>query len=482
MKRMMNIGATVSAVCVLSTMFATTAFAATQNPGSTVSAAYVANAPLKAGALGKLQQTSNVSNNPGAQSSHSIKVSNVSVNGSQIEVTGYVNGTEGKKTPFDLQGTLGKGNVSGVVFGTVTDKTKNFKVIRFEVDSTPTNDIWYSSSAGTAKVPYMALYLEQSGTRNMTFAEAPAVSLLGKQNLNKVQSNSSSYSLAPLASRLWIEGAFTPDSVTKTSKASNPGLISPMTTYSNPKSQSYYIASTYNYAGNKVTDTLNYQESWYELTGYGANETAEWKVTSYTWDEYNIYTGAYEQTLTNQMTGWEIGGGGNSTTKNVGIKLYLNPYNYGPTPALGMNYITGGATWTKPYSGPSLSLGVGYSVPYTPLSVNLTLPKNGGTFTSSGTHIDQNLVDTGMGRTADWYLDGSSNQFLRQPGDNVTITSQISPISSSNPVTSANIQATVGFVYEIYNQFEPSTSGSGTGVDHGTYVDNHSWVFNQANH
>jgi len=465
----------IASLGLLSLAFTSTpTLAATHSSNAAIHTVYLPNVPMKAGTLGSTNAAAIASNSANASTTpvekNTVTITDASVNGSAIQLSGYVTNASGTQTPFHLVGTLGQGTANGEVFANVSDTTGNFQVVRFEIDSEPSHDMWYNATAAdSSTVPYMALYLEQSGTRNMTFAEGSAASFLGAANVETIYSNVASYAKAPIRDQLWLEAAFQPDSQTRSVKPSSATLsASPSTTYAYPHSQEVIYSEGFNFAGYYASDSIELMEYWDQPNGTGGNQTAELQVAGFTWAEYTSESGTYIQTLTNQFTGWEIGAGGSGSTGNVGIKYYI------PQP-LGIINTVGGAEWTI-NNGVSLSWGLGYSIPDSPIEFNLNVGsiKTGSTTSTSASQLDQ---DDLLGHEADFFFNGDSNNYLQAIGQNVTATFTIE-LPSPSSVTSET--ATIQFCYEPYESLYPRSTG-GEGQSYGNMTDPYSWTLNPNN-
>jgi hypothetical protein len=433
------LGIMVSASLLLAmSVFPSQVEAATRIPSRQALASTIDNISQTAGNL-----------NVDSADSNNVQFGTVTVNGANVEIIGSL-GTD-TSSSFDLVGTLSKGIVSTRVDGELTDKLNNFTVERFELLSDPDHSILMNQNL-TGEV--LALYLEENGTKNVSFIECQASSVFTDQQLSDITSNYNNYAKAPKSVSLWEEKMFHPDSHTKktienpsTNSLATNNLVSspiPMTnvqypSYTDSYSDSYYIF------GYNVTDTIDVGYSAAEPSADGLNIMGELSVQGYDWNESN------GTDLKNVETGFELGSRGTpaqvvlSVSSPAGIESQLFD---GKVEHVGNGSISATICW---------------GIPYTPICLTLNFPDiQSETITGNGT-ATQSL--TMMKGTATSSAKLSNSAYLQVQGDNLTSQWNIGTTGSAK---TANITAAITYLYDLYNTNNED--------DWGQQFDNLSWT------
>jgi hypothetical protein len=398
-------------------------------------ASTIENIPSSAGSL-----------NVSSSSNDNVKFGNVTINGSNIEITGSM-GT-GSSANFDLVGTLYDGIVSTRVDGVLTDKLHNFNVERFELLTDPQHSILINKNL-TGEV--LALYLEESGTRNVSFIECEASTVFSSQQISDISNASSNYLPAPKSASLWEETMFQPDSRAhnKVSNLSVNNLIVSPTPMTNSVPVSYIDAysNSYEIFGYNVTDTIDVGYAAQEPNNDGGSITGTLSVKGYDLNESN------GTDLKNVNTGFEIG------AKSPGSYVILSVQS--PT---GITTEQFDGTVEHVGSG-SISASVCWGIPYTPICLNLSFPSVSRK-TIDGNGGGQTLTATQGSNTAAASI-GSGSDYLQYIGDNLTA---VWKIATQGTASAKNITANITYVYDLYNQNDNG------GYDWGKQFDTLSWT------
>lgn len=164
--------------------------------------------------------------------------------------------------------------------------------------------------------------------------------------------------------------------------------------------------------------------------------------------------GTHITDLQNQVTYWEIGGNG-----KVGTQLST------PTPDL-IQSVSGSVGYTHS-SGASISLGIGYTIPYTPLSINMNWNKTEPASTSNNPGSES--YSTIGGQDGGWWFDGSSSNYMNQIGQELDSGYAVAKGSGNSPAT---VTYELDFVYDMYN------AGDNGGTDEGNNLDPYTWTVN----
>ena len=363
-----------------------------------------------------------------------------------------------------------------------TIRQEIFTVLRFEISNNSRRDIFYDTAAQTAKVPYIALYLERPGTRNIIFTEAPASSLLGSAVVNTIES--STYPLAPMNDQLWMESIFKPERMTKTivshqvktvaSPVSGSPNTSSATVSANSSSitnlvqqQEAYTAYYYDF-GYNVADTITIQENTTEPNG-PATATGQLCVAGWDWNETEL-NGTPGPDLINKMTNWEIGpnniSSGNPGTAGITMSV--------PAPDA-IQSVSGSARWTST-NGFSINWALSYNAPYTPLNATLVWPSQATSGTSSGS-ASLTWYPVNNAGEAPWYLNGNQGNYIQMYSTN--------PSQPSGDVINAGFQldqktasSSTSATYEIEYIYDIQSGPQNNTTDWGEQVDPFSWTAN----
>jgi len=180
--------------------------------GTTISAVQVSNMPSKGGDLGVPGQAATAAVNSSTSQS-AVTIVSADSAGSKLNLAGSAVPAHGMAIPFNLAGGLYRDLAPSRIDADLRDATGNFDVLRFQIELSPGHGIFASSAARSSSQPFLALYLERVGTRDVTFVEAPAAQLLGQDALDRIVASRGQLGLAPTSATLWVERMFAPDSV-----------------------------------------------------------------------------------------------------------------------------------------------------------------------------------------------------------------------------------------------------------------------------
>lgn len=370
-------------------------------------------------------------------------ISQVSLKGSSLTLVGSARNNVGSSIPFTLQGHLfrGLGINSGRIYGSMVDSTGHFKVLRCEIVNNPAKGLMATATAKHARTPYIAIYLEQTGTRNMTLIEAPAKKILGVSNLTRIESAYTHYAIAPQRDILWPELMFLPDTVTQgttvhpksanAAQSNSVSVIQPQTAY-NMYNYPYYTA-TYYILGYTVTDSIYLaEEVTYPLRTSQGPITGSIKVIGTSYDESN---GTHLN-----ATAWRIGGQG-----PLGVKLTV-PQNSSQRIQWenAAGYLENSGHWTINFSYSLQWEGFGASLSYV----------NGGRVP-----LNSSNVDPFGSYVADFYT--QSGQYLTTVGDYLAANWTAPQYGSlGGPMY---VWDRCDFIYNLYNFLQ-----NGNGTNYGT--------------
>ncbi len=159
-----------------------------------------------------------------------------------------------------------------------------------------------------------------------------------------------------------------------------------------------------------------------------------------------------------KQTGWEVGGGGNGSTRNVGISLYT------PSP-LATSSVLGSASWEHA-SGFGVRLGIGFNAYVFESSLTWPLYQ---AITTDGSQLSMTLSNTKNSQDTGWYMKADSYNYLQLVGQQVDAQFEYDlPASTS----STSVTVRVDFRYDMYNSLDGS--GYNAGMQDNTY----SWSIN----
>jgi hypothetical protein len=400
--------------------------AAASLPTKQAFASTINNIPELAGNL-------NVSNS----STDNVQFGNVTINGSNIEITGSTG--NGTATNFDLIGTLYKGIVSTRIDGVLTDKLNNFKVDRFELLSDPQHSILMNKNL-TGNV--LALYLQKNGTRNVSFIECEASTVFSDQQLSNINSASENYLPAPNTASLWEEAMFQPDSHThnRVSNLLMNNLIASPTPLSNSKITSYndsYVDYYYIF-GYYVNDTITLNLKTSEPTDDTAHITGTLSIAALDWNESNGID------VKNSATGFEVG----FKSPGAGLKLTV------PSPAgIEEEWFDG---TVEHAGGVQISADIGWTIPYTPIDLSLSLTNSYNGSINGGS---QTFKTINAAHEASAYI--PSGEYLQSVGDELDAAWSISNYYG----TATTITPTISYIFNLYNGLDNGGDNWGTESD-----------------
>jgi hypothetical protein len=334
--------------------------------------------------------------------------------------------------------------------------------------------LFFTPAAKSSTGMYLAIYLEHEGTRDITFIEAPAATLLGAPLLASLEADNASFASAPAADTFWVEAMFTPDGVIH---ANLPGPVNPTLVYNPGKSAALPAvmpAATVRPLSSGVEPPLNnypwYAESYYafgatvydamelqEQLEYGPTTSSDVFATIYPiYEDFNNSNG-----LNLYYSDWEVGGRG-----PLGIKLTVPNVGYPSSggSAQGSQRVqyeqVGGqlersSSWSISYSFSTAFLGVSAALSY----------NNGGTV-QLGAGANEYI---GGDYEADMY--SPSGDYMNYAGptngnesghDNFNVRFTAPRYTGDGP--NENEIDTVSWIYDMYN--------SGNLQNLGTEIDN----------
>lgn len=465
MKVKMTIFSMLSSAALLSMGITPTALA-NSTQSEQISTISVNNVPMKAGELGSLagNRPTNAQNTQSAAmatqvqantSDSTVDITNASVSGSTVNaLSGSVIDTNGTATPFNFTGTLYKDPVSGRIDAGLTDSLGNYKIVRFQIINDPSKGIFYSQAAQSSHAPYLAMYLEKNGTRDITFLETPVANVFGTATWNTIESNANSFADAPKADVFWVEGLFQPDSVThgssSTPKYSHPGQLS---NTSNMTFEPDSVATEYNYP----YYTVNYY-----TFGYTVQDTMqlEEKVTYPSSTSSSTITGRLDVWYTDydesdgidlDQSAWEVGGDG-----SAGMKLTCPN---GKSQRIQWESVAGqleqSGSWSINWSYSASYAGASLTLAYTPEE---RIPLNGGgNQDTNGAYIGSFYTSSGD------YLNYEGNPTTNAGQDYLSVNWEAPRYSQYG--AAGNVTDNVDFVYNMYNSLQNA------GTNHGSYRD-----------
>ncbi len=463
-------GYTVGAFVMLSSLMPTLAMASPLST-HTFRSISIMDAPMTAGQLGLLgnsmhsylidsSQTNNFMKSMKTNVSSSVvDLGHITLNGShEISIEGKVESQNGTAIPFSLSGTLYKDPVAGVIDGSLRDKFGNFNVMRFQIVSNPSKGIFYSASAKLSHHAYLALYLEQKGTRNMVFLEAPAAKVFGEATWHRIKEFSKTFSNAPKSDVFWIERMFIPDKFVHRTSANPiipignkihstvPTVPSPDTNL-RPQTVGYpvyhfpFFQATYDIFGYSVTDSMELEEK----VSYPTN-TNDGTITGRLSVIYTRYDESNGTDL--DESAFEIGADGVD-----GIKLTV-PDHY--PQRIQWESVAGQlerqGTWTVNASYSVTWAGASLTLAYRPTS-EVTL--NAGTEDCNGAYVADYYTNSGE------YLNYEGNPYTNAGQDYLSVDWQAPRYLQYGGPT--NVTDNVDFIYNVYNAYQNG------GTDYGTY-------------
>ncbi|MCL4520352.1 MAG: hypothetical protein M1415_01990 [Firmicutes bacterium] len=433
MKRLSTLGSFASVLCLAGSIALAvpiTEAATVGTPTAQLSAISIANVPTTGAALGTLSSVVSQTSTGLTTITSPVTIQSAAVNGSDLSLTGTVNAI-----PFALSGPLYQGAAPGTIEGSLTDATGHFVILRCEIVNQPATGMWLTSTAATAQVPYLGLYLEQAGTRNITFIEAPAATILGTSVVNSIESTYETYPVAPKADSLWLERMMLPNTVqTTSSPVSN--TVSPAGDSTTSQIKTY--SSTYQFAGSTFTDTIkdNIGVTYPPDTSASGSALAQVRVT---------YTHISESNGTQlDETGYQLGGHG-----PLGVKLTVPD---GKSQRMKSAILAGNGNVHG-----SWSVSAGYSVSWEGFGADISYTPGGtGTFSSGLTW------DAPTGGTYLAYMKTpSSGEYLNTDGQYLGVTFYDPRYNADGPAEDVTDRA--DFVYDLYN-----TLYDGSGYNFGT--------------
>lgn len=258
-----------------------------------------------------------------AQDQASVSVSEVSLTGATVnDLAGTVTTADGTSLPFSLSGTLFSDPSGSMIDGTLVDQTGTFSVLRFQIVNNPSIGIFYTDSAKSSTSPYLALYLERAGTRDVTFIECPAATLFGTSMLADLETDSTSFAPAPHADIFWIESMFVPDGVihkeltgpiapgtvyNPTVNGGAPSVVRPLTVAGTKYNYPFY-SDYYEFNNAYITDSIELEE----YVQYPTNTNSP--IVADFFPDYTDFSNS--NGLNVWYTDWQVGGNG-----ALGIKL-----------------------------------------------------------------------------------------------------------------------------------------------------------------
>jgi len=254
MKRSATLFSLASAACLVAgclTFTVPSVNAATiSGTAASFSALSIANVPTTGAALGTLAAVAGQTSTGVATQAVPVTIQRAKLTGNTLSLAGMVHATS-----FALSGRLYQGAAPGTIEGSLTDSTGNFVVLRCEIVNHPSTGMWLTSKAATADVPYLGLYLEQTGTRHITFIEEPASTLLSAKVVHTIESSYTTYAPAPAMDSLWLERMMLPNAVQTRSTTPVPNAaVAPDGVTSTSAYKTY--SATYQFAGSTFTDTI----------------------------------------------------------------------------------------------------------------------------------------------------------------------------------------------------------------------------------
>lgn len=364
-----------------------------------------------------------------------INLSEVKISGTTILMRGQVTEADGKVAPFALSGAMYKGLEAGQILGQLADTLGNFDVAHLGIDTaaSKSHELFVGQNALSISGNIVSLYLFNKNTRHATILEAPTSQVLGGTDFADSTSAGNSFSTASPELVLWFEKYFSPDK-SETTHAStvhkeftNSSVVSPFATYTVYDWYTGYNDSYNDASGTSVTDSISL-----DLTVKIPSNVSTGGVT----DQKMEVTGASYNAggnIHNGFTGWEV--------TNVQQKLQLA--------GTGRNqYINQSIESAQMKSaGITASISTGYTVPYTPFSVNFSFNGNGSTTLGNGVTswplYDQNA--------ATFFPSG---KFLQNVGDYYDTQWSTFVATGYAGTTNANY---VAWEWDLWNQFSGHT-------------------------
>lgn len=339
-------------------------------------------------------------------------------------------------TSFALSGHLYQGAAPGTIEGSLTNSTGHFVVLRCEIVNHPSTGMWLTSNAATADVPYLGLYLEQAGTRHITFIEESASTVLSSQVVKTIESSYTTYAAAPAINSLWLERMMLPNAVHTRSTTPIPNAVAPDGV--TPTSADKTYSATYQFAGSTFTDTIEAEISvtYPPDTSSSGSALAQTRV---------VYTHISESNGTQlDKTGYQLGGHG-----PLGVKLTVPD---------GQSQRIESATLAGNGNVPgSWTVSAGYSLAWEGFGADISYTYGGtGTF-SSGLTWDA----PAQGAYLAYMKAPTSGEYLNTDGQYLGVRFYDSRYNQDGPAENVTDRANV--VYDLYN-----TLYNGSGYNFGT--------------
>jgi len=422
--------------------------------GTTISAVRVSTVPSKAGDLGIPGQAATGTSGQAATSAVSgsttqstVEVMNAAVTGSTLDLTGSAIQANGTVIPFNLTGGLYRDLAPSRIDGDLRDATGNFDVMRFQIDESPVHGIFASSAARASGQPFLALYIERTGTRDVTFVEAPAAQILGQDTLGRLLASGPQLGLAPASARLWEERLFTSDSVDHVVRSTPlPGTepVRPMTIHPNfTSTTSLYPVWTANYYifGYTVVDEMEIEE-YVTYPNTTAGQAIIAQIDPY-WVDFKESNGTdlYQ-------SGFEIGGGGpagvkltcqNNSSQRIQWESIAGQVNQSSS----VSVVWAISLSFKDFGGPGLQ--------YNPSgSVNIS---GGGNVSGQNSYLMDVYTNSGQ------YMNYAGPSNGNHGGHDYLAANWEAPAAAGSPM---NVTDEVDFVVEMYNDLQRASYGTET--------------------